>query len=64
VVIPAFRAMREMWEECQITHPNMSDIIDKGLEKLTEYFERIEEVPVHVLAMGEIDLMLHHNLIY
>jgi hypothetical protein len=52
-VIPAFTAMREMWEECQNTLPNMSNIIDKGLEKLAEYVARIEEVPAHVLAMGE-----------
>ena len=41
------------WEEYQVSHPETHDIIEKGLEKMAEYKNRMDLVPAYVLAMGK-----------
>ena len=50
--IPSFEAVKTKWEEHQIDHPEMSHIVQQGLDKFTDYQSRMELVPAYVLAMG------------
>ncbi|KAJ7764720.1 hypothetical protein B0H16DRAFT_1883353 [Mycena metata] len=49
--LPAFEAMIKKWEQMQVDYPELADIIQKGLDKLGTYQERVERVPAYVLAM-------------
>jgi hypothetical protein len=49
--IPAYEAMTRAWQEHQEKFPGTYDIVQKGLDKFEEYFERAEMVPANVLAM-------------
>ncbi|KIJ97832.1 hypothetical protein K443DRAFT_104953, partial [Laccaria amethystina LaAM-08-1] len=52
--IPSFEAMIRTWKAMQVEYfagPE-SDVIEKGLDKLTVYLERAELVPVYVISMG------------
>lgn len=49
--LPAFEAMISVWERTQIENPEVADIIQKGLDKLGTYRERMESVPAYTLAM-------------
>ncbi|KAJ7137400.1 ribonuclease H-like domain-containing protein, partial [Mycena crocata] len=51
LALPAFEAMIGVWEQMQRDHPELADIIQKGLDKLGSYQERVEHVPGYVLAM-------------
>src|SRR5262245_28416962 len=51
--IPAFEAMKRVWNEQKVQMPNTAPIIDAGLQKLEEYRERADLVPAFVLAMGK-----------
>lgn len=44
--------MEAVWQERQETYPIAADVIDHGLEKLRDYRERIDVVPVYTLAMS------------
>ncbi|KAJ7277820.1 hypothetical protein C8J57DRAFT_1060348 [Mycena rebaudengoi] len=50
--LPAFEAMISKWEQMQRENPEIADIIQKGLDKLGSYQERVERVPAYVLAMS------------
>ncbi|KAJ6614682.1 hypothetical protein B0H10DRAFT_1802927, partial [Mycena sp. CBHHK59/15] len=52
--LPTFEAMIQMWEKQQTEHPETSDIMQKGIDKLSLYQERVEDVPTCILAMSEI----------
>jgi hypothetical protein len=43
--------MTRAWERHQAEHPDMASIVQKGLDKFEEYFQRAELVPANVLAM-------------
>ncbi|KAJ7161812.1 ribonuclease H-like domain-containing protein, partial [Mycena crocata] len=51
LAFPAFESMIAKWEQMQLDHPELADIIQKGLDKLGSYQERVESVPAYVLAM-------------
>ncbi len=51
--LPAFEAMRSTWEALQEELPHLSEIIDAGLDKLTEYRNRADDVDVHFLAISK-----------
>ena len=54
--IPVFKAMADSWERLK-EDPSIPDdavdVIDAGLEKLNDYRERINCVPVYRLAIRE-----------
>ncbi|KAJ7708100.1 hypothetical protein B0H17DRAFT_917296, partial [Mycena rosella] len=50
--LPAFEVMIKAWEKQQEKHPETSNIIQKGINKLSNYQERIEDVPAYTLAMS------------
>jgi hypothetical protein len=45
--------MKIKWQIQKDKIPSVSQIIDKGLDKLEEYRTRAEMVPAYILAMGE-----------
>ncbi|KAK0226755.1 hypothetical protein EDD85DRAFT_923413 [Armillaria nabsnona] len=49
--IPAFEAMKTMWENKQLKFPHLADIITAGLDKLDDYRERADDVPVYFFAI-------------
>ncbi|KAK7021712.1 hypothetical protein R3P38DRAFT_2367908, partial [Favolaschia claudopus] len=49
--LPAFEAMIKKWEQMQDDFPEAASIIQKGIDKLNEYQDRIEDVPAYTLAM-------------
>lgn len=53
--IPAFEAMSAVWVERQESLPIAADVIEKGVEKLAEYRNRVNlhDVPAYTLAMSE-----------
>ncbi|KAJ7122049.1 ribonuclease H-like domain-containing protein [Mycena crocata] len=51
LAFPAFESMISRWEQMQRENPELADIIQKGLDKLGSYQERVERVPAYVLAM-------------
>ena len=53
----AFEAMKQKWEEHQEDHLDTADIVQKGLNKLTDYWTRTDDVLAYVLAMGNINLL-------
>jgi hypothetical protein len=50
--IPAFEAMKSVWNKQKAEMPNVAHIIDAGLKKLEEYRERANLVPTYVGAMS------------
>jgi len=48
---PAFEGMKRVWKEHQVEHPETSDIVQDGLDKLEDYRDRADHVPAYVLAM-------------
>lgn len=50
--IPAFEAMKSVWNAQKADMPNVAHIIDVGLKKLDEYRERADLVPAYVGAMS------------
>lgn len=55
--------MIRVWRRQQAEHPETSQIIQKGLDKLSEYRERMDLVPAYVLAMGKVILPLKLSLL-
>ncbi|KAK7036904.1 hypothetical protein R3P38DRAFT_3311620 [Favolaschia claudopus] len=51
--LPAFEAMIKKWEQMQVEFPEAYNIIQDGIDKLTSYQARIEDVPAYTLAMCE-----------
>ncbi|KAK6971523.1 HAT family dimerization domain-containing protein, partial [Favolaschia claudopus] len=49
--LPAFEAMASRWERMQEDRPEVSNIIQQGLDKLGSYQDRLERVPACTLAM-------------
>jgi hypothetical protein len=45
--------MKIKWQTQKDDIPGVSQIIDKGLDKLEEYRARADMVPAYILAMGE-----------
>lgn len=50
--IPAFEAMMQVWAVQQVEFPDLSDVIQAGLDKLQAYMNRTQLVPAYVVAMG------------
>jgi hypothetical protein len=50
--IPAFEAMKSIWNKQKVEMPDVAHIIDAGLKKLDEYRERADLVPAYVGAMS------------
>lgn len=50
--LPAFEAMINKWQQMQLDNPETADIIQKGLDKLGSYQDRLERVPAYILAMS------------
>ncbi|KAJ7691514.1 ribonuclease H-like domain-containing protein [Mycena olivaceomarginata] len=50
--LPAFEAMINKWQQMQLDNPETADIIQKGLDKLGSYQDRLEHVPAYILAMS------------
>lgn len=40
-----------VWREMKDKYPEYSDVIDAGLDKLEDYWNRVEDVPAYTLAM-------------
>ncbi|KAJ6608504.1 ribonuclease H-like domain-containing protein, partial [Mycena sp. CBHHK59/15] len=49
--LPAFEAMISAWQKQQLSHPETADIVQKGIDKLESYRDRVKEVPVYILSM-------------
>jgi hypothetical protein len=49
---PAFEAMINKWQQMQLDNPETADIIQKGLDKLGSYQDRLERVPAYILGMS------------
>ncbi|KAJ7886634.1 hypothetical protein B0H14DRAFT_2563309 [Mycena olivaceomarginata] len=56
--LPAFEAMISVWERIQPENPEVADIIQKGLDKLGTYQERMDRVPAYTLAMLAVDIQV------
>ncbi len=50
-MIPAFEAMRSMWEKLEIEMPHAEDIIRAGLNKLAEYRNQADDVDAYFIAI-------------
>lgn len=55
--LPAFKAMKQKWEEHQDDHPDTAGIVQKGLNKLADYHNHADNVPAYVLAMGNVVML-------
>ncbi|KAJ7701897.1 ribonuclease H-like domain-containing protein, partial [Mycena rosella] len=51
--LPAFEAMISAWQRQQRSHPETADIVQKGIDKLESYRDRVQDVPVYILSMRE-----------
>ncbi|KAG1734110.1 hypothetical protein EDB19DRAFT_1578637, partial [Suillus lakei] len=51
--IPSFKAMSSAWKKQVEDCPDLSSIIEPGLDKLDSYAARMDSVPAYVLAMGK-----------
>ncbi|KAJ7204440.1 hypothetical protein GGX14DRAFT_323885, partial [Mycena pura] len=49
--LPAFRGMIKAWEAKQVKYPELSDIIQSGIDKLESYQNRLEDIPAYVFAI-------------
>ncbi|KAJ6592813.1 hypothetical protein B0H19DRAFT_1204861 [Mycena capillaripes] len=56
--LPAFEAMIKAWQAQQVKYPETAHIIQKGIDKLELYQERVEHVPAYILSMGEFTISL------
>ncbi|KAJ7495254.1 ribonuclease H-like domain-containing protein, partial [Mycena latifolia] len=62
--LPAFEAMISAWQKQQLSHPETADIVQKGIDKLESYRDRVKEVPVYILSMREfiLDFYMWYSL--
>jgi len=51
--LPAFEAMKKVWEKLQDDNPEMDFIVEAGLDKLGDYHNRADLISAYVLAMGK-----------
>ncbi|KAK7030041.1 hypothetical protein R3P38DRAFT_2775478 [Favolaschia claudopus] len=51
--LPAFEAMISQWEKQKAQYPEATHIIQRGIDKLTTYRERVENVPAYILSMRQ-----------
>ncbi|KAJ7433152.1 hypothetical protein FB451DRAFT_1064718, partial [Mycena latifolia] len=51
--LPAFEAMIKAWQKQQVKYPETTHIIQKGIDKLGAYRDRVEGVPAYIFAMSE-----------
>lgn len=51
-VLPAMERFVTRWETMQETYPAMSDIIDTGLQKIIEYYNKSYKQKAYPIAMG------------
>lgn len=49
--IPSFEAMMQLWDEQKTEMPEVTQVIDAGMEKLDGYRNRTDAVPAYILAM-------------
>ncbi|TFK18137.1 hypothetical protein FA15DRAFT_603846 [Coprinopsis marcescibilis] len=49
--LPNFHSMMKVWENMKAEHPNYINLIDAGLSKLQEYWEKVKDVPAYTLVM-------------
>ncbi|KAJ6495972.1 hypothetical protein C8R45DRAFT_823421, partial [Mycena sanguinolenta] len=52
--LPHFEAMIKAWEKQQRKYPETVHIIQKGIDKLGVYRDRVEGVPAYIFAMSEL----------
>ncbi|KAF9003859.1 hypothetical protein BDQ17DRAFT_1241803, partial [Cyathus striatus] len=52
-VIPAFQSMEIIWKEHLQYNPDISDIVQAGLDKLSGYAEQLDLVPAYVLSLSK-----------
>lgn len=52
--LPAFEAMYNDWLVLSDKYPHLSDAIDAGLDKLSDYIHRVRQIPAYTLAMGRL----------
>lgn len=50
LAIPAFQSMIIAWKKMQGSMPEAEDIIQKGIDKLEDYENRLDSVPAYTLA--------------
>ena len=50
----AFEAMKHKWAEHQDNHHDSAHIVQKGLDKLANYCDQVDNVLAYVLAMGKV----------
>jgi hypothetical protein len=43
----------EIWTEMQDDAPHLNEIIQRGLDKIGDYRDRIDSVPAYTLAMSK-----------
>jgi hypothetical protein len=53
--------MISAWQKQQRSHPETADIVQKGIDKLESYRDRVQDVPVYILSMREfiLDVLCH-----
>ena len=51
--LAAFEAMAAKWKKHCDAHPEFADVIDARLDKLDEYYNYAQDVPVNTIAMGK-----------
>ncbi|KAJ6588083.1 hypothetical protein B0H19DRAFT_921879, partial [Mycena capillaripes] len=56
--LPAFEAMIKAWQAQQVKYPETAHIVQKGIDKLELYQERVEHVPAYILSMREFTFSL------
>ncbi|KAJ6553868.1 ribonuclease H-like domain-containing protein [Mycena sp. CBHHK59/15] len=49
--LPAFEAMISAWQKQQRAFPETADIVQKGIDKLESYRDRVQDIPVYILSM-------------
>ena len=52
--IPAYSALINRWTPLMEDHPEWTNLIQPGLDKLEDYQERLVDTPAYVVAMGKI----------
>ena len=50
--LPAFEALKQKWSEYIEENPEVTEIVQCGLDKLNKYSEYIEDIPAYILALG------------
>jgi hypothetical protein len=51
--IPAFETFMSSWEQLAEKHPRLSQWIDIGMAKATEYYARMDHTSAYIMSMCE-----------